>query len=89
MTLTLELPKELEASLQAQADSRSLTLSQFVLSKLDDQQGPATDESFSEFIMRATAEARKGVPQDVLHSIPPDLSVNHDHYLYGAPKVER
>lgn len=28
------------------------------------------------------------IPEDELASIPTDLSINHDHYLYGAPKVE-
>ena len=28
----------------------------------------------------------KEIPQEELDEIPPDASVNLDHYLYGAPK---
>jgi len=30
----------------------------------------------------------RSVPDEEWAKIPPDLSKNHDHYLYGAPKVE-
>lgn len=29
------------------------------------------------------------VPDEELKRLPPDLSENHDHYLYGAPKRSR
>ncbi len=31
-------------------------------------------------------ELRKNLPKDVWEGYPTDGSLNHDHYLYGAPK---
>jgi hypothetical protein len=28
------------------------------------------------------------IPEDVLNRLPTDGSINHDHYLYGAPKKQ-
>lgn len=41
------------------------------------------DEPIWETIIRMG----KQIPEEELASLPPDLSINHDHYLYGAPKV--
>lgn len=32
------------------------------------------------------AEHAKGIPQEEWDKLPPDLSFNLDHYIYGAPK---
>ncbi len=31
-------------------------------------------------------EIEETIPDDVLERLPVDGSINHDHYLYGAPK---
>ena len=33
-------------------------------------------------------EIRARIPDDAWDDIPPDLSINLDHYLYGSPKKE-
>ena len=30
---------------------------------------------------------RSKIPEEAFDSVPADLSINHDHYLYGTPKV--
>ena len=45
---------------------------------------PPTDRPLIELLEELWAS----VPEDEWDSIPRDLGVNHDHYLYGAPKVK-
>jgi hypothetical protein len=39
-------------------------------------------------IWERIAEAAQSIPEEELKRLPPDASVNIDHYLYGAPKRE-
>lgn len=39
-------------------------------------------------IWEVIAEYVREIPEDELDRIPHDGSVNHDHYLYGAPRKE-
>jgi len=49
-----------------------------------EQHGTADDESIP--IWEAIAQISKSVPEEEWAKLPTDLSVNIDHYLYGAPK---
>jgi hypothetical protein len=51
--------------------------------------GEAAAEAISPApIWEVAAEIAAAVPDEVWASVPPDLSKNLDHYLYGAPKDE-
>jgi hypothetical protein len=43
----------------------------------------ATDRPFIELLEELWAN----VPAEEWDALPHDLGINHDHYLYGAPKV--
>ncbi len=79
------LPRKIYDKLQARAEKQGLTLAVQIREALED------------YIERVEAEDDDGI----LHADDPifkmigmfdsglgDLSVNHDHYLYGAPKRE-
>ena len=37
-------------------------------------------------LMEIVREIKESIPDEVLEQLPRDGSLNHDHYLYGAPK---
>lgn len=37
-------------------------------------------------LLAMVEEVRAMAPPEAWDAVPPDLAVNHDHYLYGAPK---
>jgi hypothetical protein len=39
-------------------------------------------------LLDLVAQIHAQVPPEEWEKIPHDLSINHDHYLYGSPKVE-
>jgi hypothetical protein len=39
-------------------------------------------------IWEIIAEIGASVPPEAWEDVPRDLAINHDHYLYGTPKVE-
>lgn len=39
-------------------------------------------------LLASVQEIQKSVPSEVWEQLPKDGSINHDHYLYGSPKVE-
>jgi hypothetical protein len=46
----------------------------------------AEEETSLEFLFRKIEERGQNIPDEVWEEIPSDGSINHDHYLYGAPK---
>ena len=79
------LPRRVYDKLQTRAGKQGLTLAVQVRAALED------------YLERVEFEADDGVlhPDDPIFQMigmidrgPEDLSVNHDHYLYGAPKRE-
>ncbi len=50
----------------------------------EEMQTPKTRKLFQKL-----EELRAKLPKDVWENYPTDGSLNHDHYLYGAPKKER
>ena len=39
-------------------------------------------------LLKLAEMATRDVPEEAWKDLPPDFSINLDHYLYGAPKVE-
>ncbi|MBW4472857.1 MAG: hypothetical protein KME45_21145 [Stenomitos rutilans HA7619-LM2] len=39
-------------------------------------------------LLDLVAQIHAQVPPEEWEKLPRDLSINHDHYLYGSPKVE-
>ncbi len=46
----------------------------------------AEEETSLQSLFRKIEERGKNIPDEVWEEIPPDGSINHDHYLYGAKK---
>lgn len=52
---------------------------------------PAASDSPSEepnVLLKLAEMATRDMPEEAWKDLPPDFSINLDHYLYGAPKVE-
>lgn len=52
---------------------------------------PTTSNSTPEepnVLLKLAEIATRDVPEEAWKDLPPDFSINLDHYLYGAPKVE-
>src|SRR5207302_9128241 len=99
-TLTVDLPSDLRKGLQEEAEKRGLTVVEFVQWALEalvarpgsaagatppavrDTREPTTGDS----ILAMMEEIWAQVPAAEWDKLPPDLSENLDHYLYGAPK---
>ncbi len=47
---------------------------------------PSKKQTASKFLLEFAASIPKDVPESELEKLPSDGAVNHDHYLYGAPK---
>lgn len=39
-------------------------------------------------LLETIARIRESIPEEAWEEVPRDLSINHDHYLYGSKKVE-
>ena len=48
----------------------------------------AESESTYASITALVAQATRDIPASAWRRVPRDLAVNHDHYLYGTPKVK-
>jgi len=70
-----ELPDGAEAEVLVTVDSDS---------KVSEKEGPRDRRPFWERILELGAS----IPEEELEKVPKDLSINLDHYLYGAPKEE-
>ncbi|XGV88759.1 MAG: hypothetical protein ACAF42_07230 [Limnothrix sp. BL-A-16] len=42
----------------------------------------------SNVLLKLAEMATQDIPEEAWKDLPPDFSINLDHYLYGAPKVE-
>jgi hypothetical protein len=50
--------------------------------------GAETASSDLDRFFQSVDQIRADIPADPLDTTPTDMAVNHDHYLYGSPKVE-
>ena len=93
MTVTIDLPPDVETKLAAAAAKQGITLPEYVRTIVEGsfEANEMTEEEPEEMVhplIRLAEKARAGIPLEELAAIPPDLSKNLDHYLYGHPKVE-
>ena len=98
MTLTIELPDELEEPLNTQARAQGVSAAGYVRSVLEHaieiprQHGkPPLDGQLEHrgalrSIFEVIAENMKDVPPEEFAKLPKDGADEHDHYLYGSPK---
>lgn len=95
MTLMIDLPPGLEEKLETIAAQRGVGIQEVVIDALDQLMAETPKapmrregEPIGEYLVRMAEELRAAIPSEGWAGVPRDLSVNHDHYLYGAEKVE-
>jgi len=85
MTITLDLPDELAAQLAARPDADTFAAAVLADALTPFQKGTALANdarSIEDKIAAITAD----VPDEEWAKLPPDLSDQLDHYVYGTPK---
>ena len=83
MTLTIDLPEEEIALLNAKASAEGLSAEQCAQQLLMQALGsPAARTPLSARIREIWA----GMPDEVRAKLPADGASQHDHYIYGVPK---
>jgi hypothetical protein len=85
MTLTINLPDEQEAALNARAQSQGLSVEQCA--------GQLLTQALASPARPPLAARIRGIwsdiPDDVRAKLPTDGASQHDHYIYGVPKREQ
>jgi hypothetical protein len=81
----IELTDEQAAALKAKAAAAGLTLEAW-LQELAEQ-GPSASEP-RQHIAEVIVENMRGVPPEIMSTMPTDGATQHDHYIYGWPKKE-
>jgi len=98
--MTIHLPPEIENSIQAavhsghfaSVDAAMTKAASMLLQQLKQEQAQALAVNQVEAvpaqkpIWEVFQELSADVPDEVWDSLPPDLSEQHDHYIYGTPK---
>jgi len=99
--MTITLPKDLEGSVRAEVlsgrfASESDLVAEAVRAYLGEHRpGVAVGEPLeagerepdsSKPIWEVVEEENRSIPPEVWNDLPADLSAQHDHYIYGAPK---
>jgi plasmid stability protein len=87
MTLTIEIPDDLEAALKTQAEAEGVSAEQYARRVLEQdlKSGSGPRRHISEVIR----ENMRDVPAEVLAQLPGDGASEHDRYSYGLPKRNR
>ncbi len=90
MTVREQLSRELEQapdSIVEEILDFCLFVKQRQQSKVNDQAiAPKTNGILD--LLERVKEIQAQVPAEEWDKLPHDGSINHDHYLYGAPKIE-
>ena len=91
--MSIVLNPELEQRIALKVESGLYHSAQEVIEKsldlLEAQDSSAAPQSARDTrpIWEIIAEIGRSVPEEEWARIPADSSINHDHYLYGAPKI--
>jgi hypothetical protein len=90
MTLTLTLPPEKEAALNAVAQAEGFSAEQWLQHLVEERlQSAAPTVATSQprrHISERIIERMSKVPPEIMATMPTDGASQHDHYLYGHPK---
>ena len=84
----IELPDDQAAALAAKAAAVGMSLADWLkqLSGVDEK--PQNGQPLRH-IAEAILENMRDVPRDVAATMPADGATQHDHYIYGWPKLEK
>ena len=83
MTLTIEIPDERQAVLDAMARAQGVSAEQYAGQLLEQAlASPSTNKPLSSRIREIWAD----MPDEVRAQLPSDGASQHDHYIYGVPK---
>jgi hypothetical protein len=89
MNLTLELPDNKGAALEAKAHAQGVSTEQYVRQIVDrdlEQPTPLPPAQPRRHISEIILDIMSDVPREAFESLPRDGASEHDHYLYGSPK---
>lgn len=89
MSLTIELPKEVEAELRRRAEAEGLSVeecAQDLLRRGLDSASPR-DPNLGGVVATILQRMRKVQPAE-FEGMPEDGASRHDHYIYGTPKKQ-
>jgi ssDNA-specific exonuclease RecJ len=90
MTVREQLSKELEQASESLVEEIldfCLFLKQRQQTKINNQATETKTNGILDLLERVK-EIQAQVPTEEWDKLPHDGSINHDHYLYGSPKVE-
>lgn len=85
MSLTVELPPELERRLEEEAAHQGVGVASLVLAVLEERFGGRPDAGDLPAWLQLV-EIGNRMPEEERRAFPSDSSENVDHYLYGAPR---
>jgi hypothetical protein len=88
MTLTIKLPPDIEKQVEAAATKRGVQPEEIVLDLVRDKYRPASATNGKSSLQQLARKFHESIPAEAWEGVPKDRSINHDHYLYGAPKVD-
>ena len=89
MTITLELPPDVDAQLQAEATKRGLSKEEYALLKLGrPEMEPVHTPTAGEAILHLTQELYGDMPAAERSQLPSDYAINHDYYIHDGAKVQ-
>jgi len=86
MTLTIQVPEEQEAALQAKADAEGVSVEEFAGELI--KQALALRDAKQPLAARIR-DIWADIPDEVRAKLPLDGASQHDHYIYGVPKREQ
>lgn len=84
--LVIDLTPELEQRLRDEAERRGLSAADCARELLTSSLLPDPAVANGPALLQMVDQIMAGVPDEDLAKLPPDLSENHDHYLYGVRK---
>jgi hypothetical protein len=95
MTLTLDLPPEIERAYLAKATEKGVPVEVLVREVLLAQEPPLApaemehgfgEEGKPQPFWKSFTRGIHALPAEVFENLPADGASEHDHYLYGSPK---
>lgn len=93
MSLTVEVPEELEPRIRQAAARQGQAPAAFVLSTLEERlrsaeppQDSAPPVDGHDVLVRLFEGIWNEMSEEEIANLPTDLAEEHDHYIYGTPK---